>query len=354
MTTLVTTPDATMVAERTAHITEAQKQALMDNLQLEIADRARKLRAQYALQAQGLRTRLEMRINRIPRHLRKMNMEDLLQKHQEAQNKTQQRLPSPAKTKSLKRKSEEVTMADKENTQPASAALANPKKRSKPSPGPTGIPTSPNLARSKRPQPLNSTVLSPKSPNSRTLPRSPLKSPTTKSPPPLPRPRGAAALQATQPTKKGTIKRPATAPTTTTLDSVASAPQPNTSTRRALRASNASAESTSSEKTTIVNKSPAKYNPPSRPHTAMALAPTSKKLPVPSSPAKYNSIKEKPLPVPAPAPTPVTGTVKKGTFKSAMASLTGSKRGKKTTAAAAFSTNSTPPPAGRVLRKRAP
>lgn len=69
-----------------------------------VADRARKLRAQYALQAQGLRTRLEMRINRIPRHLRKMNMEDLLQKHQEAQNKTQQRLPSPAKTKSLKRK----------------------------------------------------------------------------------------------------------------------------------------------------------------------------------------------------------------------------------------------------------
>ena len=69
-----------------------------------VADRARKLRAQYALQAQGLRTRLEMRINRIPRHLRKMNMGDLLQKHQQAQNKTQQRLPSPAKTKSLKRK----------------------------------------------------------------------------------------------------------------------------------------------------------------------------------------------------------------------------------------------------------
>lgn len=69
-----------------------------------VADRARKLRAQYALQAQGLRTRLEMRINRIPRSLRKANMGDLLEKHLDAQKKTQQRLPSPAKRKSLKRK----------------------------------------------------------------------------------------------------------------------------------------------------------------------------------------------------------------------------------------------------------
>ncbi|KAG9685761.1 hypothetical protein KCU95_g9523, partial [Aureobasidium melanogenum] len=352
MTSLVATPDATMASDRVAHITEAQKQALMDNLQLEIADRARKLRAQYALQAQGLRTRLEMRINRIPRNLRKANMGDLLEKHLEAQKKTQQRLPSPNKRKSLKRKSEEAAIADKENTQPASAALANPKKRTKPSPGPTGIPTSPNLARSTRPQALNTTVLSPKSPNSRTLPRSPLKSPSAKSPPTLPRPRGAA-LQAARPTTKGTLKRPATAPTATALEAVVSAAQPNNSTRRALRASNASAESTSSEKTTIINKSPAKPNPPSRPHTAMALA-SPKKLPVPTSPAKYNSIREKPLPAPAAAPTPVAGTIKKGTFKSAMASLTGSKKGKKTTAAAAFSTNGTPPPAGRVLRKRAP
>jgi hypothetical protein len=35
MTSLVTTPDATMASDRVAHITEAQKQALMDNLQLE-------------------------------------------------------------------------------------------------------------------------------------------------------------------------------------------------------------------------------------------------------------------------------------------------------------------------------
>lgn len=80
-------------------ITEAQKQALMDNLQLEgnfslalsrrttksfsVTERARKLRAQYALQAQSLRTRLELRINRIPTSLRKVNMGDLYEKHQE-------------------------------------------------------------------------------------------------------------------------------------------------------------------------------------------------------------------------------------------------------------------------------
>lgn len=82
-------------------ITESQKQALMDNLQLEgkpvkgplwhvcgsdrgiVTERARKLRAQYALQAQSLRTRIELRINRIPHSLRKANIGELYQKYQE-------------------------------------------------------------------------------------------------------------------------------------------------------------------------------------------------------------------------------------------------------------------------------
>ncbi|KAJ0121432.1 hypothetical protein J7T55_008596 [Diaporthe amygdali] len=59
-----------------------QKQALIDNLQLEISERARKLRAQYNLQAQGLRTRIEIRVNRIPMALRKSKMGDLADKHQ--------------------------------------------------------------------------------------------------------------------------------------------------------------------------------------------------------------------------------------------------------------------------------
>ncbi|CCU81303.1 contains a borealin domain/predicted protein/conserved in related fungi [Blumeria hordei DH14] len=63
------------------NITRTQKQALMENLQLEITERARKLRAQYMLQAQGLRTRIEIRVNRIPTALRQAKMGDLLRKY---------------------------------------------------------------------------------------------------------------------------------------------------------------------------------------------------------------------------------------------------------------------------------
>ena len=89
-------------------ITQTQKQVLIDNLQLEstlsgnlytschcsdpmeahnriVTERARKLRAQYAVLAQGLRGRIEMRVNRIPKGLRKANMGDLLEKHLEMQ-----------------------------------------------------------------------------------------------------------------------------------------------------------------------------------------------------------------------------------------------------------------------------
>lgn len=66
---------------RTPVISIDQKQALVDNLQLEITERARKLRAQYALQAQGLRTRLEIRVHRIPAGLRKATIGELLEKH---------------------------------------------------------------------------------------------------------------------------------------------------------------------------------------------------------------------------------------------------------------------------------
>ncbi|KAL8940956.1 MAG: hypothetical protein Q9216_002525 [Gyalolechia sp. 2 TL-2023] len=65
-------------------ITQAQKQALIDNLQLEVTERARKLRAQYALQAQSLRTRIELRVNRIPTALRKAKMGELYEKYIES------------------------------------------------------------------------------------------------------------------------------------------------------------------------------------------------------------------------------------------------------------------------------
>ncbi|KAI6246622.1 hypothetical protein HI914_05173 [Erysiphe necator] len=63
-----------------------QKRALIQNLQLEIMERARRLRAQYALQAQGLRTRVEIRVNRIPVAVRRLKMGDLLLKYSEIAN----------------------------------------------------------------------------------------------------------------------------------------------------------------------------------------------------------------------------------------------------------------------------
>ncbi|KAL2130510.1 hypothetical protein VTI74DRAFT_6322 [Chaetomium olivicolor] len=62
-------------------ITAAQKQALIENLQLEITERARKLRANYNIHAQTLRTRIEIRVNRLPLSLRKVTMGELLEKY---------------------------------------------------------------------------------------------------------------------------------------------------------------------------------------------------------------------------------------------------------------------------------
>ncbi|RMZ77998.1 hypothetical protein DV737_g4076, partial [Chaetothyriales sp. CBS 132003] len=65
-------------------VTEAQKQALIDNLQLEIDERARRLRAHYALQCADLRSRIERRINRIPIAMRNMTMGEVMAKDKEA------------------------------------------------------------------------------------------------------------------------------------------------------------------------------------------------------------------------------------------------------------------------------
>ncbi|KAI1436585.1 Borealin N terminal-domain-containing protein [Xylaria sp. CBS 124048] len=70
-------PRRSPIKKRKMGITLAQKQALIDNLQLEITERARRLRAQYNIQAQQLRSRVEMRVNRIPRTLRRLKMIEL-------------------------------------------------------------------------------------------------------------------------------------------------------------------------------------------------------------------------------------------------------------------------------------
>ncbi|KAA6409567.1 MAG: hypothetical protein FRX48_06178 [Lasallia pustulata] len=188
-------------ARKNLNITQGQKQALIDNLQLEITERARKLRAQYALQAQSLRTRLELRVNRIPMSLRKANMGELLAKYVESARQGQEAISrnSTAKavksTKSkaaagnvppvkattqeqkitaaanpirgVKRSSDEMFNVDQENAPNPAEPIPNPKKRTK------GTAT----ATSSRQVTNPSTVLSPKSSNSRTLPHSPIRPP---------------------------------------------------------------------------------------------------------------------------------------------------------------------------------
>ncbi|PKX99334.1 uncharacterized protein P174DRAFT_427542 [Aspergillus novofumigatus IBT 16806] len=161
-------------------ITRSQKQALIDNLQLEsmvfstfwmrhvltqgtVTERARKLRAQYALQAHDLRSRIERRINRIPVALRKAKMGELLEKHNNSLRMQQTALSpkkhaSPGKgtrnltsasvkrgkqsvstaspsTRRLKRQSHEGLYSDKENAPAAGDSLdvlKNPKRRANP------------------------------------------------------------------------------------------------------------------------------------------------------------------------------------------------------------------------------
>ncbi|KIW07650.1 uncharacterized protein PV09_01592 [Verruconis gallopava] len=185
-------------------ITQAQKQALIDNLQLEIKERARKLRAQYALHAQGLRSRLEMRINRIPQNLRNANIDDLIEKYAEHLEPPQQQKqaygaskPTLSRTttavskepiatgsspmrRGLKRDSSEMMeQSDKENIQ---AGLDMPKKRAKTADTTTVAtaagPAVPSRGTSRKIDP--SKVLSPKSHNSRTYPISPAKASPSK------------------------------------------------------------------------------------------------------------------------------------------------------------------------------
>ncbi|KAI1946399.1 hypothetical protein LOZ57_003654 [Ophidiomyces ophidiicola] len=189
-------------------ITQQQKQALIENLQLEVTERARKLRAHYALQAQDLRSRIERRVNRIPMALRKKLMGDLLAKYEETSVVDEARpnastitgIPSPFKkaaivpkttgstqradksprisgkkpvvkaARVLGRKTDEIHSSDKENVvrhNSIEPPLANPKKRGKT--GATG-----GTARVIS-QHTQGSVLSPKSSNSRTFPQSPLK-----------------------------------------------------------------------------------------------------------------------------------------------------------------------------------
>ncbi|KAJ5555865.1 Borealin-like N-terminal [Penicillium sp. DV-2018c] len=173
-------------------LTQNQKQALIDNLQLEITERARKLRAQYALQANDLRSRIERRVNRIPVSLRKANMGELLEKHNAAMNK--QQTLSPSRKYSPTKLSRNVTrvsvdpatssrrdsrsraashdphFSDKENAPAAGTpeGIKNPKRRVN---GPGGA----SRVASQEVRGNENRILSPKSSNSRTYPHSPFR-----------------------------------------------------------------------------------------------------------------------------------------------------------------------------------
>ncbi|KAF6838445.1 hypothetical protein CMUS01_04675 [Colletotrichum musicola] len=176
-------------------ITLEQKQAIIDNLQLEsayngrhrwsaryltistVTDRARRLRAQYNQQAQTLRSRIQMRVNRVPRSLLKMTMADLVTRASEQQKRlgvTTRPPPVPEKdyprasphklappSRPAKRLSDAMTGGDKENEQ-----IINPKKKHRAGPATTTL--------------SSSQILSPTSSNTRSLlrdrPSSPSKS----------------------------------------------------------------------------------------------------------------------------------------------------------------------------------
>ncbi|APA13340.1 hypothetical protein SS1G_08076 [Sclerotinia sclerotiorum 1980 UF-70] len=232
-------------------ITIGQKQALMENLQLEITERARKLRAQYNVQAQGLKTRIEIRVNRIPISMRKKNIGDLFEKHnntgaQAARNEvrppvppknTQKKIPveeseSGSSTQSTtsshisKRNSDEACL-DKENK------VDNPKKRQK------AAPILPERTTSR----VNmdpKQILSPRSANSRTLPASPIK----------PAPPAKSTTDSRPPTRTGRKIAPHTNPAGAARAKSASA----TSGPKTTRGRNVSNTSTD---TVIVKKAPA-------------------------------------------------------------------------------------------------
>ncbi|KAF2836242.1 hypothetical protein M501DRAFT_996970 [Patellaria atrata CBS 101060] len=245
-------------SKRRGMITAAQKQALMDNLQLEITERARKLRAQYALRAQGLKARLEMRVHRIPQTLRETNIMELINKHsqQAAPRKPIEPAPvvvkpsieampppprpraggkgkaSPVPLKGVKRASIEMSMtSDKENAH--AEDLSMPKKRAKTA---TASQPLPRATRTTSRKVNPSQVLSPKSNNSRTLPRSPLKDGNGLGKPNFMRPTSPIKPSVSAPpaTSRTVAERPKPPPRTTSR--AATATTTTTSTVRGKRA----------------------------------------------------------------------------------------------------------------------
>ncbi|KAM0250190.1 hypothetical protein ACHAQJ_008733 [Trichoderma viride] len=244
------TPQRSPIKKRKMGITLQQKQALIENLRLEITERARRLRAQYHLQAQGLRSRVEIRLNRIPIALRKVTMGDLLLKYADQAQRPPARplplpvkdlplLPSPQKPthqttrapqvgRAQKRLSNEITM-DKENELHIGE---HPKKRARGADAALVRPAQ---------------VLSPTSSNSRLANRNRATSPTK-----------SYLYKSSSPLKTGGSSRP-----------TAAAGARTGGVRKATTTSNSSASSTATAARTKRTAAVAPKGPPSRPGTRM-------------------------------------------------------------------------------------
>ncbi|WYZ42948.1 hypothetical protein EsH8_VI_000647 [Colletotrichum jinshuiense] len=300
-------------------ITLEQKQAIIDNLQLEITDRARRLRAQYNQQAQTLRSRIQMRVNRVPRSLLKMTMADLVDRANEQQRRLEAASrPPPVPEKDFpprtspfklapparpaKRLSDAMAGGDKENDQ-----ILNPKKKHRAAPATLS----------------SSQVLSPTSSNTRSLvrerPSSPSKSSQIARPMPSPVKQHTSARSAltsmVEKAKKTGRGAPPRALTASTASSNASAPAPATGTVPPTRTRRAN--------TTTASKAP------SRPGTR-----TGKRVSDSSEGSTGTVVKK--TTAAAPPKRTVMGTIRKGVGaatarkpaapKSAPASTTGSTR----------------------------
>ncbi|KAI1744368.1 Borealin N terminal-domain-containing protein [Xylaria scruposa] len=262
-----TSPQRSPIKRRKLGVTLAQKQALIDNLQLEITERARRLRAQYNIQAQQLRSRVEMRVNRIPTTLRKLRMRELPAKSYQphyprpaprsqyvlkpppvpAKDGTSPKpiprkpLPAASPARGHKRLSNEISGSDKENQ----GDIDNPKKRLR-------------TAATQGKAPITaSQVLSPTSSNTRILPRdrpaSPMKSIMGRPASPVKVP----TTKASSNILSSIVERATTTATTATgRTRKAAARPPSAATTRGKRKVSVTSESSEgSTTTTIVKKS---------------------------------------------------------------------------------------------------
>ncbi|KAF4477554.1 hypothetical protein CGGC5_v013788 [Colletotrichum fructicola Nara gc5] len=237
-------------------ITLEQKQAIIDNLQLEITDRARRLRAQYNQQAQTLRSRIQMRVNRVPRSMLKMTMADLVARAAEQQKRLEassrpppvpekdfpprsspQKLALPAR--STKRLSDAMTGGDKENER-----IVNPKKKHRAGPSATAL--------------SSSQILSPTSFNTRSLIRDrPLSSPSKSHAKKTSRPAAQRALASSTNSSNASAPVNASAPATTRTKRANTTTAAKAPSRPATRTGKRVSDSSEGSTGTVVKKTAA-------------------------------------------------------------------------------------------------